>query len=349
MAIHFQEGQFVKKGDPLLDLDDRQYQATLLQAQGHARKRSERASQGPDPTPPATRPRSPATPVSKQILDDQQKLVNQDQGQVKNDQGLVQYDQVQVDYCHIVAPFTGRVGPTAGGPGQPRHGGQQRDPAGRRHPVAADHVWSSRSPKTTLGGVQEQLAQGAKLGVEAFDRTAQTKLAAGEVLALDNQIDTTTGTVKVRAIFPNDDLRLFPNQFVNTRLLVKTLQGATLIPSSAIQQNGQTAFVYVLQDGVVHQRTIKPGVADQGETAVEGINPGDKIADSSFDKLEDGDKVNVREAGGGDGGHSHGGNGPHGDGKPDGSGTPGNRQGGHGGHRQGGGNGGGNGGGGSGT
>ena len=90
---------------------------------------------------------------------------------------------------------------------------------------------------------------------------------------MDNQIDTTTGTLKVRAIFPNDDLRLFPNQFVNTRLLVQTLEGVTLIPAAAIQQNGQTAFVYVIQDGVVHQRTVKPGVTDNGMTQVEGIEP----------------------------------------------------------------------------
>ena len=273
--------------------------------------------------------------VSKQILDDQQKLVMQDEGQVKNDQGLVQYDQVQVDYCHIKAPFTGRVGLRLVDPGNLVTAGSSATPlvvVTQLQPITVIFTL----PEDSLGGVQEQLAKGAKLSVEVSDRSAQTKIAAGEVLALDNQIDTTTGTLKVRAIFPNEDLRLFPNQFVNTRLLVKTLEGVTLLPSAAIQQNGQTSFVYVVQDGVVHQRTVKPGVIDDGMIQVEGINPGDVVANSSFDKLQDGDKVKVNDG-------SHAGGGPPGNHQPNGGSSPGNRQGGHGqgGHRQGGGSGGG--------
>ena len=113
------------------------------------------------------------------------------------------------------------------------------------------------------------------------------------MLALDNQIDTTTGTVKVRAIFSNDDFGLFPNQFVNTRLLVETLEGVTLLPSAAIQQNGQTSFVYVIQDNVAHLQNVKTGVTDNGLTQVEGINAGDVVANSSFDKLQDNAKVVV--------------------------------------------------------
>jgi multidrug efflux system membrane fusion protein len=139
----------------------------------------------------------------------------------------------------------------------------------------------------------EQLRNGAKLTVDVFDRAAQKKLATGELIAVDNQIDTTTGTVKVRASFPNDDFALFPNQFVNTRLLVKTLQDVTLVPSSTIQQNGQTSFVYVIQDNVAYLKNIKPGVSDNGLTQVEGINPGDVLADSSFDKLQDNTKISV--------------------------------------------------------
>jgi membrane fusion protein, multidrug efflux system len=113
------------------------------------------------------------------------------------------------------------------------------------------------------------------------------------LLALDNQIDTTTGTVKVRAIFSNDDFGLFPNQFVNARLLVQSLDGVTLIPSATIQQDGQTSFVYVIQDNVAHLRNIKPGVTDKGLTQVEGINPGDVVANSSFDKLQDNARVTL--------------------------------------------------------
>ena len=322
VAVHFQEGQLVKKGDPLLELDARQYEATLLQAQGTLEK--DQSALLKDQIDSARYQAAFArNAVSKQILDDQQKLVNQDEGQVKNDQGLVQYDQVQVDYCHIVAPFNGRVGLRLVDPGNLVTAGSSATPlvvVTQLQPITVIFTIS----EDNLGGVQEQLAKGAKLGVDAFDRTAETKLASGEVLALDNQIDTTTGTLKIRASFPNDYLRLFPNQFVNTRLLVKTLEGVTLVPSATIQQNGTTSFVYVVQDGVVHQRTVKPGVTDNGQTQVDGINPGDMVADSSFDKLQDGDKVNV-----GQGDHANGG------GRPGGGGTPANHQGGHGGHRQG--------------
>ena len=341
VAVHYQEGQLVKKGDPLLDLDARQYEATLLQAQGTLEK--DQSSLSKDKID-ADRYQAAwsRNAISKQQLDDQMKLVNQDEGQVKNDQGLVQYDQVQVDYCHIKAPFDGRTGLRLVDPGNLVTAGSSATPLvviTQLQPITVVFTL----PEDNLGAVQEQLAKGAKLGVDVFDRTAQTKLASGELLALDNQIDTTTGTLKVRAIFPNEDLRLFPNQFVNAKLLVQTLQGVTLVPSAAIQQNGQNSFVYVLQDGVVHQHPVKPGVTDNGLTQVDSINPGDVVANSSFDKLQDGDKVNVD-----DGSHQRGGpasgNQPDGkkpDGnkpdsnKPDGSATPGNRQGGH--HRDGGG------------
>jgi multidrug efflux system membrane fusion protein len=129
--------------------------------------------------------------------------------------------------------------------------------------------------------------------VDAFDRTQQTKIASGKLLTFDNQIDTTTGTVKMRALFDNKNESLFPNQFVNTRLLVNTLQGVTLIPTSAIQHNGQTAFVYVVQNDTAQIRNVQTGVSDSGNTAVTGINPGDVIADSSFDKLQNNSKIVV--------------------------------------------------------
>ena len=129
--------------------------------------------------------------------------------------------------------------------------------------------------------------------MDAFDRTALKKIASGTLLTLDNLIDTTTGTVKGRSQFDNKTGALFPNQFVNTRLLVNTLQGVTLLPSSAIQQNGQASFVYVIQDNIAHTRSVKPGVTDGGMTQVDGINPGDVVANSSFDKLQDNAAVAV--------------------------------------------------------
>jgi multidrug efflux system membrane fusion protein len=129
--------------------------------------------------------------------------------------------------------------------------------------------------------------------VEAWDRAQTTKIATGKLQTIDNQIDTTTGTVKLRALFDNKDGALFPNQFVNTRLLVNTLDGVTLIPSGAVQHNGQTAFAYVIANGAATQRTLKTGISDGGMTAVEGINPGEVVATSSFEKLQAGSKVTI--------------------------------------------------------
>jgi multidrug efflux system membrane fusion protein len=146
-------------------------------------------------------------------------------------------------------------------------------------------------PEDNLGPVVARLKKNAKLPVDAYDRSDQTKIATGQLLTLDNQIDTTTGTVKGRAQFENQNDALFPNQFVNTRLLVNTLQGVTLVPSSTIQQNGQASFVYVIQNDFAHLRTVKPGVTEGGKTQVDGVNPGDVLANSSFDKLQDNAKV----------------------------------------------------------
>ena len=129
--------------------------------------------------------------------------------------------------------------------------------------------------------------------MDAYDRTAQKKIATGALITLDNQIDTTTGTVKARASFVNRDLSLFPNQFVNTRLLVNTLHNATLIPSDVIQHNGDRSFVYVIQNKVAHIKSIKLGVTDGDTTQVQGINPGDLVASSSFDKLQDKARVSI--------------------------------------------------------
>jgi multidrug efflux system membrane fusion protein len=131
------------------------------------------------------------------------------------------------------------------------------------------------------------------LPVEAWDRSQTTKIAAGKLQTIDNQIDTTTGTVKLRALFDNKNGSLFPNQFVNTRLLVNTLDGVTLIPTAAVQHNGQVASLYVIANGLASVRNVTTGVSGGGLTAVEGINPGEVVATSSFDKLQAGSKVVV--------------------------------------------------------
>jgi membrane fusion protein, multidrug efflux system len=190
-----------------------------------------------------------------------------------------------VDYCHIAAPIAGRVGLRLVDPGNvvQATGAVTLAVITQLKPITVIFT----VPEDSLGPVVTRLRAKAKLSVDAFDRTAQTKIASGVLMTLDNQIDTTTGTVKARAVFDNKNDALFPNQFVNTRLLVNTLEGVTVVPASAIQQNGQASFVYVIQDNVAHRRPVKPGVTDNGQTQVDGINPGDAVANSSFDKLQD--------------------------------------------------------------
>jgi multidrug efflux system membrane fusion protein len=229
--------------------------------------------------------------IPKQTLDDQEKIVLQDAGTVKNDQGTVQFDQIQVQYCHITAPIAGRVGLRLVDPGNvvQSSGTVTLAVITQLQPITIIFT----IPEDNLGQVEPRLRQRAKLPVEAFDRGGLRKIASGTLLTLDNQIDTTTGTVKARASFDNKDGSLFPNEFMNTRLLVNTLQGATLIPSSAIQHNGTAAFVYVIQDKTAYMRAIKTEVTEGDTTAVTGINPGDVVADSSFDKLQDKSKIVV--------------------------------------------------------
>jgi multidrug efflux system membrane fusion protein len=288
--VHYKEGELVRKGQSLIEIDSRPFEAQLMQAEGTLERDThvlEQAQMDLD----RYREAWAKNGIPKQTLDDQDKLVLQDKGTVKLDQGIVQYDKVQVAFCHITAPITGRVGLRLVDPGNVVQ-------ANGTNPLV---VITEVQPITViftvaednLGQVQAQTRHGKKLTVQAFDRTQQTKIADGKLLTFDNQIDTTTGTVKMRAIFDNKDDALFPNQFVNTKLLVKTLEGVTLIPTSTIQHNGQTAFVYLIQNDTAQIRNIKPGVTDGGNTAVEGINPGDVVASSSFEKLQNNSKVVV--------------------------------------------------------
>jgi len=288
--VHYTEGQLVKKGDPLIEIDSRPYAATLQQAQGILER-----DQGVLAQAQMDLARYQAAwarnAIPKQTLDDQEKLVQQDLGTGRNDEGTVQYDQIQVGYCHIVSPITGRVGLRLVDPGNVMQ-------ANGTTPLA---VVTQIQPITVvftvaednLGQIQLQLRKGAKLEVDAFDRSDQKLLAKGTLLTLDNQIDTTTGTVKGRALFTNGDSSLFPNQFVNTRLLVTTLQGVTLIPTAAVQHNGLAAFVYVIADNKAHLTPITVGVTNAQTAQVQGIQPGDVLATSSFDKLQDNTPVSI--------------------------------------------------------
>ena len=289
-AVHYSEGQFVQKGDALIDIDPRPYQAQLLQAQG-ALERDNNVLAQAQMDLDRYRTAWAGNGISKQVLDDQEKLVLQDQGTVKNDQGTVNYDQVQLSYCHITAPIAGQTGLRLVDPGNVVQASAstvlvvitQMQPTTVIFTMAED----------SLGQVQARMRKLHTLPVEAWDRAQTAKIASGQLFTINNQIDTTTGTVKLRAQFDNKNGALFPNQFVNTRLLVNTLDGVTLVPTAAVQHNGQVAFLYVIANGVASVRNITTGVADGGMTSVTGINPGEVVATSSFDKLQAGSKVVV--------------------------------------------------------
>jgi multidrug efflux system membrane fusion protein len=290
VAVHYTEGQLMKKGDPLIDIDPRTYRAQLLQAQGLLERDENVLAQARMDLDRYTAAWKRAA-IAKQLLDDQEKLVLQAAGTVKNDQGTVNYDELQVGFCSLKAPIAGRVGLRLVDPGNVVQalGAVTLAVVAQTSPITVIFT----IPEDSLGQVQARLGKGAVLGVDAFDRSAQKKIASGKLLTLDNQIDTTTGTVKGRALFDNQDTALFPNQFVNTRLLVDTLRGVTLLPASAIQQNGQASFVYVIQNNVAHIRSVKAGITNAGLTQVEGVQPGEVVANSSFEKLQDQSRVAI--------------------------------------------------------
>ena len=292
-AVHYREDQRVAKGDLLIDIDPRPYQATLVQAQGSLqRDRGVLAQARLDLA--RYRAALARDAIAEQTVADQEKLVEQTEGTVRNDEGAVAYDRLQLDYCHIVAPISGQVGLRLVDPGNvvQSTGTTTLAVITQLEPITVIFTL----PEDSLGPVLARLRAQARLSVDALDRGGQNTLARGTLTALDNQIDTTTGTVKARATFDNRNDALFPNQFVNTRLLVDTLHGVTLIPNSAIQQNGRSSFVYVIQGNVAHMRTVKPGVSEGETTQVEGVTPGEVVANGSFEKLQDRARVTVTSA-----------------------------------------------------
>lgn len=292
--VYYDEGQLVKQGEPLIDIDSRSYAATLLQAQGALERDQNLLGQAKMDLERYQIAWS-KNAIQKQILDDQEKLVLQDEGTVKNDQGLVNYDQVQVDYCHITAPIAGRVGLRLVDQGNvvQANGNVALAVLTQVSPITVVFTM----PEDSIDLVMAHLHGPKKLTVDAFDHAGAKKIASGTLLALDNQIDTTTGTVKARALFPNTDGKLFPNQFVNVRLLVNTFEDVTLIPSSAIQHNGSISFVYTIDDDdIAHMQNVTTGVTENGMTQVTGIDEDDVVANSGFEKLQDKAKVVLAKA-----------------------------------------------------
>lgn len=287
-GVYYHEGQYVKKGDPLVDIDPRPYAAQLEQARGALIRDQNMLAQAKMDLA-RYQAAWAKNAIPRQQLEDQEKLVLQDEGTVKNDQGTMQFDQVQVSFCHIASPIDGRVGLRLIDPGNvvtansttPLVVVAQMAPITIIFPLSEDN----------LTEVLDETRAGRQLEVDAYDRTNQQLLGRGRLITVDNLIDTTTGTVKLRAQFPNQNGMLFPNQFVNTRLLVKTLRNQLLLPSSAIQHNGAVSFVYLIKGNKAHMQTIRTGQTDGGNTIVAGLAPGDVVADSSFEKLQDGSAI----------------------------------------------------------
>ncbi len=302
MAVNYREGQLVHKGQSLVEIDPRPYQATLTQALGTL-KRDQGVLAEAEIDLARYQAAFARNAIARQQLEDQQQTVEQDKGNVLSDQGTVDYDRVQLAYCHIVSPLTGRVGLRLVDAGNTVFSGTGSTLVviTQLQPITVVFNVSEDS----LPQVQQQLRGTHQLQVEAYDRSNDKKLDTGHLSSLDNQIDTATGTLKFRANFPNPGNVLFPNQFVNARLRVKTLTGATLVPSAAVQHNGTAAFVYIVKpNNTVALQPIKTLTSDENVTAVQGVGPNTTLATSGFDRLENGAAVQIR--GNGRGGRSTG-------------------------------------------
>jgi multidrug efflux system membrane fusion protein len=290
MAVRFTEGQLVKAGDPLAEIDPRPYEVQLQQAEGQlARDRAALANAKLD----LKRYQDAAEAVTRQQLDSATALVAQLEGTVRADEGTVANGRLQLGYCHVTAPISGTVGLRAVDAGNVV---SQNDPAGlvvitQLQPISV--VFGV--PEGDIPAVQYAVSRGSVLRVEAFDRDGRQVLATGDLSALDNQIDPSTGTLRLRAQFTNADRRLFPNQFVNVRLTVENRKGVLLAPTAAVQISEKDRFVFVLNpDDTVTRRTVRTGAVDGLNTEIlEGVAAGEVIAADGLDRLQTGSKVVV--------------------------------------------------------
>ena len=307
VEIGFKEGQNVQAGDFLAQIDPRPYQLTLEQAQG-AQQKDQALLSDAQVNLERYKKLMKQDAIAKQQLDTQQALVNQYLGAVQTDQGQIDTAKLNLTYCHIVAPIAGRVGLRQVDAGNYAQISDANGIVSIAQVQPMTVIFSL--PEDDLPTVMKRFGEGAALRVVAYDRTQSAKLATGKLVAVDNQIDVTTGTVKLRAQFDNQDNALFPNQFVNVELLVDTLHDAVTVPSAAVQRGTAGTFVYVIgAEDTVTAHPVKLGPAQGDVVALtEGLAAGDKIVIDGADKLRDGAKVMVpeeRAAASPDGTHHH--------------------------------------------
>jgi len=293
MNVRYREGDTVQQGALLAEIDDGPYQAALTQAQGQLMK-DEAALENAriDLVRYQQLVQQKAAPEQQEAT--QQATVHQDEGVVKLDQGQIQSAQVNLAYCKIAAPVSGRIGLRLVDAGNIVQSGDtngllvitQMDPISAIFTISEDQ----------LQVVLKKVAAGQVLAVDAYDRAGTTKLAQGSLTTLDNQVDPTTGTLKLRATFQNPKGTLYPNQFVNARLLVQEKRGVTLVPTAAVQRNSQATYVYVVNaDSKVEIRPIVIGTAEGTDSEVtSGLAPGEVVVMTGVDKLQAGSKVSTQ-------------------------------------------------------
>jgi membrane fusion protein, multidrug efflux system len=295
LRIDVREGQLVRRGQLLGEIDPRPFQVQLEQAEGQmARDRAQLENAQRDLDRYRTLIDQDA--VTRQQLDTQVATVAQLNGSVEADRGTVDSAKLQLDYCKITAPIDGRVGLRLIDPGNIVHA---TDTTGlfvvtQVEPIAVVFT----IPEDSLPRVVDRTRNGGPLDVDAFNRDGTVRLARGRLLTIDNQIDPTTGTVKLKALFDNKDQALFPNQFVNARLLVETERNQVIVPAAAVRRGPQSTYVYVVKDRKAHSQNVSVAFVQGNDAAIaKGVSAGDTVIVDGVDELRDGSVVQARDSG----------------------------------------------------
>jgi multidrug efflux system membrane fusion protein len=292
--VAFQEGQFVHQGDLLAEIDPRTYQVQLAQAQGQL-ARDEAQLKDAQANLRRNQELYAAQVIARQQLDTQAALVGQFEGAIKADQAQIDSAKLLLSYCKITAPISGRIGLRQVDQGNMVHAADVSGIAVITQLQPISVLFSI--PEDSLPAVLKKLRANPKLPVDAYNRDGTDLLARGTLLTVDNQIDQTTGTSKLKALFSNSENNLFPNQFVNVRLHLDTMHNAVIVPAAAIQRGPEGNFVYVIKDSIAHVRPVTTGTVLANDISLDkGISPGEMVVVDGADKLREGLKVDVRTA-----------------------------------------------------
>lgn len=292
LSLHFREGEMVKAGQLLAEVDPRPFQVQLAQAEGQL-ARDSATLENAKADLARYRDLWAKDSIARQQLDTQEALVRQTQGTVEADRAQVDSAKLQLEYTRTTAPIGGRIGLRQVDPGNQIHAADANGIAVIAQQQPTTVVFSI--PQDYLPALSRRVAGGDAVAVEAWDREQKVRLGVGRLLTTDNQIDTATGTIKMKAEFANQDNILFPNQFVNARLLLGVRKDAIVVPTAAVQQGAKGAYVYaVAKDDTVTSVVVTPGPVDGERMAVDGqLEAGGRVVTDGADKLRDGAKVEV--------------------------------------------------------